>query len=61
MLELARWMDGRPGAIVPGRIYGPQHWSTLNVPDVEEFTDEINDVTVRAAAESPDQPTLFES
>jgi transcriptional repressor NrdR len=29
--------------------------------DVSEFVDEINDVTVRAAAESPDQATLFES
>ncbi len=29
--------------------------------DVAEFTDEINDVTVRAAAESPDQNTLFDT
>ena len=29
--------------------------------DVGEFVDEINDVTVRAAAESPDQHTLFET
>ncbi|HUU82733.1 MAG TPA: transcriptional regulator NrdR [Phycisphaerae bacterium] len=28
--------------------------------DVAEFVDEINDVTERAATESPDQPTLFE-
>ena len=27
--------------------------------DVGEFVDEINDVTVRAAAEAPDQQTLF--
>ncbi len=29
--------------------------------DVAEFADEINDVTVRAAAEAPDQQTLFET
>ena len=29
--------------------------------DVAEFIDEINDVTERAAAEVPGQPTLFES
>jgi len=39
MLELARWVDGLPSILVPGRIYGAQHWSTLNVPDVEEFTE----------------------
>jgi len=39
MIELARWVHGRPCGLVPGRVYGPRHWSSETVPDPTDFTE----------------------